>query len=89
MFFERRIRFPADFPMLGEVGDIVPMDSRDFRYQYSPLRLLLFGINRSTLPKELVGPLWFCQNEGIPLTFDSLLFDYALIKCFFVTDNST
>ena len=57
MFFERRIRFPADFLMLGEVGNIVPMDSTDFRYQYSPLRSLLVGLNRSTLPKELVGPL--------------------------------
>ena len=55
--FERRIHFPADFPMLGEVVDIVPMDSRDFRYRYSPLRLLLAGIDPSTLPMELVGPL--------------------------------
>ena len=43
--------------MLGKGGDIIPMDSRDFRYRYSPLRLLLVGIDRSNLPKELVGPL--------------------------------
>ena len=65
MFFERRIRFPADFPMLGEVDDIVPLDSRDFRCRYSLLRLSLAGIDRSTLP------------------------NLKLIKCSFVTVNST
>ena len=38
------------------------------------------GIGRSTV--------WFCQIEGIPLTLDSL-FDCAMIKCYFVTANST
>ena len=43
--------------MLGEVGDIVPLDSTDFRCRYSLSRLSLAGIDRSTLPRELVGPL--------------------------------
>ena len=57
MFFEHRIRFPVDFLVLEGVGDIAPLDLRDFRYRCFPLRLLLVGISRSTLPKELVGPL--------------------------------
>ena len=56
MFFEHLFRFPVDFLVLEGVGDIVPLDLKDYRYRYFPLRLLLVGISRSTLPKELVGP---------------------------------
>ena len=76
--------------MLGKVDDIVPMDSRDFRYRYSPLRLLLAGIDRSTLPKELVGPL--CGFAKMKVYLSRLIrcsAGCAMIKCFFVTDNST
>ena len=83
-------RSPVDFPVVGCVGDIVLSGLADYLYQTFPLQLLLVGISRSTPPEGIGGStVWFCQNEGIPLTFDSLLFDCAMIKCSFVIANST
>ena len=47
--------------------------------------------NKSLHSSQGIGgsTVWFYQNEVIPLTFDSLLFDCAMIKCFFVTASST
>ena len=35
------------------------------------------------------SPVRFCQNDGVPSTYDSLLFDTAMIKCPCVTATST
>ena len=49
--------------------------------------------NRSLQSSQGIGgggggsTVWFCQNEGIPLTLDSL-FGCAMIKCYFVVANS-
>ena len=47
--------------------------------------------NRSLHSSQVIdgATVWICQNEGIPLTFDSLLFVCAMIKCAFVTAIST
>ena len=49
-------RSPEDFPEVEVVDDNVLSDLADCPNRYFSLRLLLIGINRSTPPKELVGP---------------------------------
>ena len=90
MFFEIPFRRPRDFPEVEVVDDIFLSGSKGYQCRCSPLLLLLVGTGSLHSSQGIGGStVWFCQNEGIPLTLDSLLFDCAMMKCFFVTGNST